>query len=289
MTVELSTRIGPGYFTTPTFEAMNFPAGEAHIKLVRENDGKGPLTEVARTYGHTGQDLMTLAMWANAAHTRGAKTVLLMPYLPAARADRGLAFGAKVYANMINAMNLDQVICFDPHSPVMPERINRLTILDSAHLIRQHIVGRADSDEHAQRYTGIIAPDAGAIARAQHVADTCHLPLYRALKHRDEDTGKLSGFTCDELPADGKYLVVDDICDGGGTFIGLAKATGLPADQLGLYVSHGVFSGNASQLAEHYDEIWTTDSFGADPKPATGDTSKFKTITLRPNLIGAIK
>jgi ribose-phosphate pyrophosphokinase len=283
MTIEFRTRIGPGYVTTPTFTSMNFPAGEAHIKIVNENDHNGPLTEVARVYGYNAQDLMTVAMWANAAHQRSAKTVLLLPYLPGARQDRGLPFGAKVYSNLINAMNLNQVICFDPHSPVMPELISNLTIIGSAPLIRHHIVGRPDSDQRAQRYNGIIAPDAGATARAQHVADLCGLPLYQALKHRDEATGQLSGFSCETLPKDGKYLVVDDICDGGRTFTGLAEATGLPADQLGLYVSHGVFSGRAGQLTERFSEIWTTDSY-----PAQNDIGA-KTIPLNIYLTGAIK
>ena len=283
MTVALSTRIGPGYFTTPTFEAMNFPAGEAHIKVINENDHKGPLTEIARVYGYDAQDLMTVAMWSNSSHQRGAATVLEMPFLPGARQDRGLPFGAKVYGDFINTMNLDQVICFDPHSPVMPGRIDRITIVDSAPLIRHHIVGRPDSDERAQRYTGIIAPDAGAVSRAQHVAKLCGLPLYRALKHREPDTGELSGFSCEPLPEDGKYLIVDDICDGGGTFAGLAGATGLPAAQLGLYVSHGVFSGNAVNLPNYFSDIYTTDSY--PPENEIGATI----IPLAIYLTGAIK
>lgn len=264
MTVELSTMIGPGYITTPTFEAMRFPAGEAHIKVIHENDGKGELTEIARLYGADGNDLFTLAMWADAARQRNAHTVLLVPYLPGARQDRGLPFGAHIYANFLRGLDVDQIICFDPHSPVMPELIGNITIIDSAAIVREHIVGRADRDTKPQRYAGIIAPDKGAVERAQHVADACHLPLYKAEKHRDSYTGKLSGFTCETLPIEGKLLIVDDICDGGGTFMGLAESTGLDKDRLGLYVSHGVFSGNAHLLNQHFGEIWTTDSYGPD-------------------------
>lgn len=264
MSVTFETRIGPGFITPPTFEHMRFPAGEAHIKVINENSGKGPLTEIARLHGANGQDLFTLAMWADAAHQRGAHTVLHIPYLPGARQDRGLPFGAKVYADFLNSLDLDQVICFDPHSPVMPGLLNNLTVIDSTDLVKNRVVGRADSDEHAQRYQGIIAPDKGAVERASRVAAACHLPLYRAEKHRDSYTGQLSHFTCEALPDTGKFLIVDDICDGGGTFMGLAKATGLLKDRLGLYVSHGVFSGNANLLHEHFGEIVTTDSFAPE-------------------------
>lgn len=45
--------------------------------------------------------------------------------------------------------------------------------------------------------------------------------------------------------------------------MGLAEATGLPKERLDLYVSHGVFSGDAPKLHDHFGTIWTTDSFKA--------------------------
>lgn len=295
MSVIFSTRIGPGYHygTTPTFESMFFPAGEAHIKVANENDGKGPLTEVARVYGADGNDLMLLGMWADACHRRADarhkrfpgeapnRMVIVMPYLPGARADHGdfVPFGAGVYADFINSLSADEVICFDPHSPVLPE-LTSATVIDSTRLVRQHVVGKL-RDDCAQRYDGIIAPDKGAVDRASKVAAACHLPLYRAEKRRDPDTGRLSGFTCEPLP-EGRFLVVDDICDGGGTFMGLADATGLPPERLGLYVSHGVFSGNAPQLNDRYGEVWTTDSFAPSARP----DMNVHIIPLEPTLNG---
>jgi len=286
MTVEFSTRIGPGFITTPTFEAMTFPAGEAHIKVANENDGKGPLTEVARAYGADGNDLFTLAMWADAVLRRGARAVLLLPYLPGARADHMdfVPFGTGVYAEFINSLDVDQVICFDPHSGAMPSLLRNVTVIDSTRLVRRHIVGHADRGG-PQRYDGIIAPDKGAVDRASKVAEATHLPLYRAEKHRNPDTGKLSGFSCEPLPDTGRFLVVDDICDGGGTFMGLAATTGLPAKRLGLYVSHGVFSRGATQLQEAFGEIWTTDSFA----PASRMSIDAEIIPLAPTLNGHIE
>ncbi|WP_406245833.1 phosphoribosyltransferase family protein [Microbacterium sp. M] len=286
MTVTLSTRIGPGYFTTPTFEAMQFPAGEAHIKVINENDRKGPLTEIARVYGADGNDLMLLAMWADAAERRGARAILQMPYLPGARADHAdfIPLGAEVYAQFINALHVDQVICFDPHSPAMPAMIEGVTVIDSTRLVREHVVGKR-RDDRPQHYDGIIAPDKGAVERAQNVAIATHLPLYRAEKVRDQDTGKLSGFTCDPLPDEGRFLVVDDICDGGGTFAGLAKVIDKPGRRLGLYVSHGVFSGAAADiLPTWFSEIWTTDSFTAESTLGT----RTNLIPLSRTLNGAI-
>lgn len=289
MTITFSTRIGPGFFTHPTFESFRFPAGDHHVKVVNENDGKGHLTEIATVKGADANDLAQLGMWADAAKQRGATTIAVIPYLPGARQDRGLPFGARVYAGILNSFELDQVIAFDPHSPVIEGLVNNLTVVDSASVVRRWVVGRADRDSVAQRYTGIIAPDAGGVKRASAAAKLTHLPVYLAQKHRDEATGKLSGFSCEDLPADGKFLVVDDICDGGGTFMGLAKATGLRRDQLGLFVSHGVFSGRAAQLTEHFEDIWTTDSFADDPRPESDRPSAFHIINIGQYLNGAIK
>jgi ribose-phosphate pyrophosphokinase len=143
-----------------------------------------------------------------------------------------------------------------------------------------------------QRYQGIIAPDKGSIKRATDVARACHIPVYLAEKHRDPDTGRLSEFTCEPLPDEGKFLVVDDICDGGGTFMGLANATGLPMERLGLYVSHGVFSGQAENLFAYFDEIWTTDSLQSASKFIAGakerliDPSRANLIRLDQTLNG---
>lgn len=108
--------------------------------------------------------------------------------------------------------------------------------------------------------------------------------MFRAEKHRNPDTGKLDGFSCEPLPETGRFLVVDDICDGGGTFMGLAGSTGLPKERLGLWVSHGVFSGRAPQLAEHFGEIVTSDSY-----PAQNPVEGLRTVPLTPYLTEEIR
>jgi ribose-phosphate pyrophosphokinase len=81
-----------------------------------------------------------------------------------------------------------------------------------------------------------------------------------ATKHRDAGTGKLSSFAVPELRTH-KVLIVDDICDGGGTFVGIARA--LPENHthmLGLYVTHGLFSRGIGELVKYFTRIFTTDS-----------------------------
>lgn len=241
---------------------LTFPAGEQHI--VPGQDPQGPLAVLVRGAG--AEDLVSAAMAIDAARRTGRSTALVLPYLPGARQDRGLPFGAEVYARLINAVGADRVLAADPHSPVMPSLIENLEVHPLARLVRAAMTRRV-ADARTVSYVGVIAPDAGAVDRAGAVATALGLPLFRAGKRRDPATGKLSGFTCEALPAQGRLLVVDDICDGGGTFAGLAAVTGLGPERLDLWVTHGVFSGRAAQLREHFGEIHTTDSHPGHANP----------------------
>jgi ribose-phosphate pyrophosphokinase len=63
------------------------------------------------------------------------------------------------------------------------------------------------------------------------------------------------------------FVIVDDICDGGRTFIEVAKAirknrpTPIYQDKIFLVVSHGIFSNGLYELSKWVDGVWSTNSF----------------------------
>jgi ribose-phosphate pyrophosphokinase len=59
------------------------------------------------------------------------------------------------------------------------------------------------------------------------------------------------------------YVIIDDICDGGRTFVELAKAIkdGRPTAKIYLVVTHGIFSAGYDQLGEYFEKIYTTNSY----------------------------
>ena len=63
-------------------------------------------------------------------------------------------------------------------------------------------------------------------------------------------------------------VIVDDICDGGRTFIELAKVLKeRGAGKIGLFVTHGIFSQGVGVLFDNgIDFIYTTDSFDQSDK-----------------------
>lgn len=272
-----------GEIINSALSAFTFPAGEAHTKREEQRDLEPVEIAVFQPSPeslHT--DLFQIAMWTEVVHSHSLitgdrpKSVLIMPYVPGARADRGVPFGLDIYTSFLNDLLIDQIIIFDPHSEVTPEYLvgyKYTTVLYSHDFLAQPQLTHILKD-----YTGIIAPDKGAVDRATAVADLVGLPVYTAQKTRDFETGKLTGFAIEGLPSNGKYLIVDDICDGGGTFLGLAAATGLPKDQLDLFVSHGVFSKIALEtLPEKFETVFTTNSFNPTRHLNT-DPDKFPTF-----------
>ncbi|ASR87111.1 ribose-phosphate pyrophosphokinase [Mycobacterium phage Krypton555] len=238
-------------------EKFQFPGGEVDLKHVHPFYSGMDVTWVADVRGAALDDLMAALLLADHAFERDDKFVLMLPYLPAARADKGSPLGARAYADMLNYRRGTfgkQVITIDPHSEAGAGHYNSLTVLDSLPLL-----DRALESQGHWRYDGIISPDKGAIDRASRVAQHYGLDLYVGDKKRDQATGKILSYDL-SIPKLGKYLVVDDICDGGWTFTELARASGVYQPQLDLWVTHGIFSGNAHHLKRYYRRILTTDS-----------------------------
>lgn len=246
-------------------EPFWFPGGEAHIKGGGEQVGEFDY-QIADLRGASPADLIMVSMWSQVVRHRGEKIVLFLPYLPAARADREFP-NLHSYTDLIASIAADQIIYLDPHSPawiedyVEMDDVAKLTEFPFTRIIKREIQN-GDHDYGKHPYAGVIAPDHGAVDRATKAARAMGVPVYKAGKTRDFETGKLTGFHMeDELPAEGKFLIVDDICDGGGTFLGLAGAIGLPPERLDLWVTHGIFSKGLWELSETFGEIHTTDSF----------------------------
>lgn len=278
MTIQFRGKHKSGYIVN-VLESFTFPAGEAHIKAPENFDVADYQYFLADIRGHNPQDLFHLAMWANFLDGQGPDTedyptkYVFLPYIPGARADRGLPFGADVYATFFNGLFLDGIFVLDPHSTIAPDRFlnsemeggagNNIFEVPFEDIIKKTIQD-GTSDSKPQPYVGVIAPDKGARDRAQRAATVMGVPVYTAGKTRDFETGALTGFHMeDELPQEGKFLIVDDICDGGGTFIGLAEAIRKtnPNVELDLWVTHGVFSKGFNDITSAFGHIHTTNSY----------------------------
>ncbi len=242
------------------FEAFTFSGGEPHIKILSNLTAIDEVTVTHRINSFNAFGLVLLAI--DALKRMGIKNInVFIPYFPAARQDRlminGEPLSVKVYTDILNSLNLNQVTLFDPHSEVTPALVNNSKTI-SNHLFIKKVVSSLSKD------LKLISPDGGALKKIYKVA--AYLKSYDVVecsKTRDVKTGKLSGFKVYHEDLQGNdCLIVDDICDGGGTFLGLAKELKAKnAGKLYLAVSHGIFNKGFDELAKEFEIIFTTNSF----------------------------
>ncbi|MEQ3498440.1 ribose-phosphate diphosphokinase [Tenacibaculum sp. SSH1-16] len=242
------------------YNFFTFSGGEPHIKIISELENVSEVTITHRIQSFN--DIGTLLLATNALKNMGiTKLHVVLPYFPAARQDRLMVSGeplsVKVYADIINAQNFKSVTVFDPHSEVTPALLNNCKVIDNHKFIE--LVTQQLSEDLT-----LISPDGGALKKIYKVA--AYLQNYEVVecsKSRNVKTGQLTGFKVYTDDLQGKdCLIVDDICDGGGTFLGLAKELKAKnAGNLYLAISHGIFSKGFDELEKHFTKIFTTDSF----------------------------
>lgn len=236
-----------------------FAGGEPHVKISNNFDVTKPVTLTHRI--NSFNDLGLICITVDALKRMGVKEInLFIPYFPAARQDRvmvpGEPLSVKVYADIINGMALASVTIFDPHSEVTPALLNNCFTVSNHEFIKQ-VVAKIGND------VKLISPDGGALKKIYKVSEFLGgAEVVECSKSRDVKTGKLSGFKVySEDLAGADCLIVDDICDGGGTFIGLAEALKAKnAGKLYLAISHGIFSKGFEVFDQYFEQIFTTDS-----------------------------
>lgn len=208
--------------------------------------------------GTTVDEMMRALFLVDALNERGFDVdEFIIPFIPGGRQDRlndegDFLFTALSVADIINFYEFKRVVTCDPHSHFTVGEIDNLWIdneVDFAAMWKG-------------RYTAVVAPDKGAGRRAANVASALGVPVYQADKTRDVATGALTGFVWPEEAQTGRFLIVDDICDGGGTFLGLLDESPHYC-QVDLYVTHGLFTKGVEALTGAFGNVYTRFLYGA--------------------------
>lgn len=242
-------------------QRFSFPGGERHVRVPASVlTCTDPVFRLeARVYCAEGVMDMLLSVDAlKRATPPGSIYRLDLPYVPYARQDRvavaGEPFSAEVMCRLINGLEMDAVVVADPHSQVVVKRLDKVFVEPASFFVAQL---RAGALQHVQQLA-VVAPDAGARSRAEDVAAAIGAPVVYASKKRDPSTGALSGAQVESDIPDMPLLVVDDICDGGGTFLLLAQALRERTQQpLYLYVTHGLFTKGLQPLLSVFDGVFS--------------------------------
>lgn len=174
---------------------------------------------------------------------------LRLPYLPYGRQDKEInnhqTFALRVFAKLLNTLKFTEVICTDPHSEEASKLINHFQAEYPIDVICKSFL-KTQSDL-------ICYPDHGALRKYSSLLKGINFPYIYGKKLRDQLTGNILEYHLGTVLnlKDQKVFIVDDICDGGMTFILLAKALyEHGVKEVNLYVSHGIFSKGLGVLKE---------------------------------------
>lgn len=278
------------------FEKFRYPGGEVQVRLKPEyaaslkNPAVEKVTIVARIIDG---DIIPVAQLINAVRSATSADIeLVLPYLPYSRADRRFSIGdcngLQVFGQILNTFAGVEIITLDAHSPLVAAGFIRHFTNIRPRPIIEHVLDRIDGSGiygNPVIAAGVLLPDKGALRYG-------YKTTLIAEKKRDPETGKLSGFVVpSKLDVEGldAILIIDDICDGGGTFIGIAEAlrkAGITQD-LFLYVTHGIFSKNLSGLKQYFKHVYTTDSFGV--AESYGEPEFLTVLPCLPTILGEHK
>lgn len=237
-------------------ECFAFSGGEVQVRIL------GALSRAVKITAHvrSSDDLMALLLLSDAARRCGVESIsLVLPYLPYARQDRvcasGEALSLRVMCDILNAQNYNSVEVWDVHSGAALALLNRVKNVHCAILMEVAIPPDGGPV--------LVAPDAGAIKKVVACATAYGLPYVRADKTRDPATGEITGTVVySEHIGQRDFLIVDDICDGGRTFIELAKKLRPLTDgAVNLYVTHGIFSKGTDVFDGIIDHVFVANPF----------------------------
>ncbi len=190
--------------------------------------------------------LMELLIMLDALRRSSARRVTaVIPYFGYARQDRKSAartpISAKLVANLITEAGANRVLTLDLHAGQIQGFFDiPLDNLYAAPLFIADI-----RERYKDRDIMIVSPDVGGVVRARALATRLNSDLAIIDKRRERAgmsevmnvIGDVAGRDC---------ILLDDICDSGGTLCNAADALIQEgASSVGVYVTHGVLSGGA--------------------------------------------
>lgn len=228
-------------------KTWTYPAGERGMSVSQVPLG---LTETSIWLSFEGSsdivDLINIMDFLNVNNIE--VTELIMPYFPFSRQDREivthadavLPFSLRGFVGLLESLGIQRIVTMDLHSEAA-RRVSSIDIVNIPQavflepLIRDVLYSILDVPKEK---IAVLFPDAGASLKARTYSG---LQSFYAVKSRDTSTGFVTT-SLPSLPASiSDVIIVDDICDGGATFVGIANL--LPKGvSPHLVVTHGIFS-----------------------------------------------
>lgn len=246
-----------GYVDIKTW---NFPTGESGFKIEDISQiSHESYYDIYVQYGKD-SDIFLAAQAVDALDNLGVpkeNIELIISYLPYSRQDRvchpGEGFSLNILMKFLETLGVN-VTTYDIHSEAILEKYK---FVSNVH--------QSDFTMYLPMHDFLIAPDAGAELKAKATAAWHELELVCLKKQRIGSNIVYMDHEFDTIQGD--VCVVDDLADGGGTFLALAemlKRTQPNIKSLSLYVTHGFFTAGIDKLKQYYDNIYVANLMSTD-------------------------
>lgn len=236
--------------------SSRFSGGEVHVNV--EGMFVHSVNRII-AYLYSSDDIMKLMLTVDALRREspGCWIGLKIPYFPYGRQDRvchkGEAFSLEVMCNMINSLGCNITIT-DPHSEKTQELLDNCAVETQEDIFLENDF----LDVILEHDMIMVAPDAGASEKVRHLSEEYRIDAVYCTKKRKPETRWIDSYLQEGVDYKGKtFIVIDDICDGGMTFVNLADKLLLAgAKELHLYVTHGIFSQGFDTLRSYYKHFY---------------------------------
>lgn len=236
-------------------------------------------------------NLMELLICIDALRRASAERVTaVIPYFGYARQDRKTdgrtPISAKLVANLISSAGADRVLTIDLHAG----QIQGFFDIPTDNMIASPVM----VDDIMRRYNGkdlmVVSPDVGGVVRARSLAKRIGGADLAIVDKRRPEAGvsEVMNIIGD---VDGRdCILVDDICDSGGTLVNAAAALkDQGATSVSAYITHGVLSNNATKRVEDsvMDELVICNTI--QPSDTDLKSKKLRILSVAPLLGEAIR
>ena len=269
-------------------EVKTFADQEIFVRIDENVRGEDVFVIQSTSYP-ANDNLMQLLIMMDALRRASARRITaVIPYFGYARQDRKTdgrtPISAKLVANLISASGADRVLTVDLHAG----QIQGFFDIPTDNLFGGPVMIDDIKERFGRDKIVMVSPDVGGVVRARALANKLNADLAIVDKRRPE-AGKSEVMNIIGEVKGARCIMLDDICDSGGT---LANAAAALKDQgavsVSAYVTHGVLSGTAVQRIEKsvLDELVMTDTI--QPSESALKSKKIRVLPMSPLLGEAI-
>jgi len=271
-------------------EVKTFADQEIFVRIDENVRGEDVFVIQSTSYP-ANDNLMQLLIMMDALRRASARRITaVIPYFGYARQDRKTdgrtPISAKLVANLISTAGADRVLTVDLHAG----QIQGFFDIPTDNLFGGPVMVDDIKERYGRDKIVIVSPDVGRVMRARALAKRLNDADLAIVDKRRPEAGKSEVMNIIGDVKGARCIMLDDICDSGGTLANAAAALKQNgASSVSAYVTHGVLSGSAVERIEKsvLDEFVMTDTI--QPSEAARISKKIRVLPISPLLGEAIR